>query len=75
MSEAPNSVAETTAENADAPDAPDAEAPADAKAPSSGKAGRGFMVITGAKVYFIITSFAIQLALPKLLGDPRIFGQ
>ena len=31
--------------------------------------------ITGAKVYFIITSFGIQLALPRLLGDPRIFGQ
>jgi stage V sporulation protein B len=38
------------------------------------KAGRGLLVITSAKIYFILTSFGIQLALPRFF-EPRVFGQ
>lgn len=32
------------------------------------------MSIAGAKVYFILTSYAVQLLLPRLLGSPEEFG-
>lgn len=38
------------------------------------RAGRGLFAIAGAKVYFIITAYAIQLALPRILGSPEDFG-
>ncbi|MBK8171701.1 MAG: oligosaccharide flippase family protein [Sandaracinaceae bacterium] len=37
-------------------------------------AGRGLVLITGAKIYFIITAYAIQFLLPRLLGSPEEFG-
>lgn len=37
-------------------------------------AGRGFLFITFAKVYFIATSAIVSLGLPRLLGDPAAFG-
>ncbi|MBO6935352.1 MAG: lipopolysaccharide biosynthesis protein [Deltaproteobacteria bacterium] len=38
------------------------------------RAGRGLFAIAGAKIYFIITAYAIQLALPRILGSPEAFG-
>ena len=66
------------------PRGPELAAPADgalsdasAKKPKdpNQKAGRGLLVITGAKVYFVVTSFGIQLALPSFFDGPRVFGQ
>ncbi|MCB9623830.1 MAG: oligosaccharide flippase family protein [Sandaracinus sp.] len=37
-------------------------------------AGRGAIAIAGAKVWFIVTSYAVQLALPNLLADAAEFG-
>jgi stage V sporulation protein B len=37
-------------------------------------AGRGVLSITAAKVYFIITGYAVQLILPRLLKTPEEFG-
>ena len=38
------------------------------------RAGRGLFAIAGAKIYFIVTAYAIQLALPRVLGSPEAFG-
>lgn len=38
------------------------------------QAGRGFLFITGAKVYFLITATFTSLAFPRLFGDPVAFG-
>ncbi len=38
------------------------------------RAGRGLFAIAGAKIYFIITAYSIQLALPRILGSPEAFG-
>lgn len=38
-------------------------------------AGRGFLLIAGAKVWFILASSLIALGLPRLLGDPARFGE
>jgi stage V sporulation protein B len=37
-------------------------------------AGRGVLSITGAKLYFIVGGYAVQLLLPRLLGTPEAFG-
>lgn len=37
-------------------------------------AGRGLLSIVGAKVWFIVTGYAVQLVLPRLLGSPEKFG-
>ena len=37
--------------------------------------GSGLAVITLAKLYFILTGFAVQVGLPRLLGSPEAFGQ
>jgi stage V sporulation protein B len=37
-------------------------------------AGRGLISITAAKLYFIVAGYAVQLALPRLLGGPEQFG-
>ena len=46
----------------------------DAPAIAKPKAGRGFIAIVGAKAWFIITSYAIQLSLPRLLESAAEFG-
>ena len=38
-------------------------------------AGRGFLLITSAKLYFILVSAFLALGLPRLLGDPGLFGR
>ncbi len=38
------------------------------------KAGRGFLSIAGAKIYFILTGFIVQFSLPRLFGAPEVFG-
>jgi len=38
-------------------------------------AGRGFLLIAGAKVYFIVASALLALGLPRMFGDPGLFGQ
>jgi stage V sporulation protein B len=38
------------------------------------RAGRGLVSIAGAKVYFIITSYAVQLLLPRIFGEAKEFG-
>ncbi len=39
------------------------------------EAGRGFLFITGAKLYFLITATFTALAFPRLFGDPVLFGR
>ena len=38
------------------------------------QAGRGFLIITAAKVWFLVTSAVIQLGLPIMLGSAEAFG-
>jgi stage V sporulation protein B len=49
----------------------------DTTGPMSEKAGvsSGLAFITIAKLYFIVTGFAVQVGLPRLLGSPEAFGQ
>jgi stage V sporulation protein B len=37
-------------------------------------AGRGLIWISAAKLYFILSGYAVQLLLPRLLGSPESFG-
>lgn len=37
-------------------------------------AGRGFLIITAAKLYFMVTGALVQLGLPILFGSPEQFG-
>jgi stage V sporulation protein B len=37
-------------------------------------AGRGVLSITGAKLYFILAGYVVQILLPRLLGNPESFG-
>lgn len=37
-------------------------------------AGKGFLFITGAKVYFLFTSTIVLLTLPRLFGSPALYG-
>ena len=37
-------------------------------------AAKGLLSIAGAKVYFILTSYAVQLLLPRIFGSPSEFG-
>ncbi len=46
---------------------------ADEPKPKS-RAGRGFLAIVGAKAWFIVTSYAIQLSLPRILDSAAEFG-
>jgi len=39
------------------------------------EAGRGFLWITGAKVWFLVTATVSSLAFPRLFGDPVLYGQ
>lgn len=39
------------------------------------EAGRGFILITGAKLWFLVTATFTSLAFPRLFGDPALFGQ
>jgi stage V sporulation protein B len=41
---------------------------------SARRAGRGFLSISAAKLYFIVAGYAVQVALPGLLGGPEQFG-
>ena len=38
------------------------------------QAGRGFLVITGAKAWFFVAAFALNFGLPVLLRDPAEYG-
>jgi len=38
------------------------------------KAGRGFLFISGAKIWFLVTATFTSLAFPRLFGDPVAFG-
>ena len=38
------------------------------------RAGRGLVSIAGAKGYFIVTSYGVQLLLPRILGEAKEFG-
>ena len=40
----------------------------------SRRAGRGLVSIAGAKGYFIVTSYAVQLLLPRIFGEAKEFG-
>jgi len=37
-------------------------------------AGRGLLYIAGAKIWFIVSAYAIYFVLPRLLGTPEAFG-
>ena len=37
-------------------------------------AGRGLILIAGAKIYFIVTAYAVHFLLPRLLGEPAVYG-
>lgn len=49
-------------------------APARKEADAAVTAGRGFLVITLAKVWFLVTSTIVNIGLPRLLDDPARFG-
>ena len=54
-----------------------AESPGDVtdiRARETRAAQRGFFVITGAKVWFLICGTALNIGLPRILGDPARFG-
>ena len=38
-------------------------------------AGRGFLFITAAKLYFLLTATFTTLAFPRLFGDPASYGR
>ncbi|MBT8468187.1 MAG: oligosaccharide flippase family protein, partial [Deltaproteobacteria bacterium] len=38
------------------------------------RAGRGLVSIAGAKGYFIVTGYAVQLLLPRIFGEAKEFG-
>ena len=38
------------------------------------RAGRGVLLITGSKIYFLIAGYAGQLLLPRLFAGPEMFG-
>jgi O-antigen/teichoic acid export membrane protein len=40
-----------------------------------GDLGRGFVYVTGAKLYFLVTATFTSLAFPRLFGDPVPFGR
>lgn len=42
---------------------------------SHDSAGRGFVTIALAKVWFVLTSYGIHFTLPRLLGSPEAFGR
>ncbi len=49
--------------------------PATAARPDDARvAGRGFLLITLAKIYFVLTSTVVNIGLPRLLKDPAAFG-
>ncbi|MEM1418291.1 MAG: oligosaccharide flippase family protein, partial [Myxococcota bacterium] len=61
-------------EDAESPrEARDAGAGPDAPLPSN--SGRGVVAIAGAKIWFVLTSYATQLALPRLFDSPEVFGR
>lgn len=39
------------------------------------EAGRGFLLITGAKIWFLLTATVTSLAFPRLFGDAAAFGR
>ena len=57
---------------------PAAAGPGGLESPPPGttaNAGRGVLVIAGAKIWFVLTSYATQLALPRLFDSPEVFGR
>ena len=38
-------------------------------------AGRGLLSITSAKIYFVLTSYAVQICLPRLFGSAKALGE
>ncbi len=38
------------------------------------RAGRGLLLITAAKVVFIVTAYAVRLALPRVFGSEQVYG-
>jgi stage V sporulation protein B len=61
------------------PSAEQAQATSAASSPvkpsAAAAVGAGLAFITLAKLYFIVTGFAVQVGLPRLLGSPEAFGQ
>jgi stage V sporulation protein B len=53
----------------DHPDVPDAVMAAEAS-----EARRGFVFITGAKIWFLVAATLLNIGLPRILGDPALFG-
>ncbi len=51
-----------------------APAPAAAPPTEASLARRGFLLITGAKVWFLVCGTFLNIGLPRLLGDPARFG-
>lgn len=51
------------------PSADETEAARQSVRAEAKNAGRGFLFIVSAKIFFIITSYAVQLTLPRLLGE------
>ena len=41
----------------------------------NGTVGRGFLYVTGAKLYFLLTATFTSVAFPRLFGDPVVFGR
>ena len=41
---------------------------------SDNRVGRGYLWLTGAKLWFLVTATLLNIGLPRLLGDPTSFG-
>lgn len=52
-----------------------AESPKNSSDTSFKEAGRGFILITGAKIWFLLTATLMSLAFPRLFGDTVLFGR
>lgn len=49
------------------------QAPIDAE-DETRRAGRGLLWVASGKVVFIVTAYAVALALPRIFGSPEVFG-
>jgi len=50
------------------------QAPAPSRDDETRRAGRGLLLITAAKVVFIVTAYGVKVALPRVFASEQVFG-